>query len=142
MKIVTCFDVPDIEFPTAGHPFSLDLAHADVADRKLLNQRVRYYGDDIAAVVAKDNVTAARAINLIKVEYEEYEPLMSIEAALKVGAKPIHEEYPDNILAHTSYEIGDFDNAIKEEGLIVFEGEYETPMVKHCHIENRNFLCI
>ena len=136
VKIVTCFDVPDIKFPTAGHPFSLDPAHQDVADRRLLNQRVRYYGDDIAAVVAKDSITATKAINLIKVEYEEYEPLMSIEAALKAGAKAIHEEYPDNILAHTSYEIGDYDNAIKEEGLIVFEGEYETPSVKHCQIEN------
>ena len=136
IKIVTCFDVPDIEFPTAGHPYSLDPAHADIADRKLLNQRVRYYGDDVAAVVAKDSVSATRALNLIKVEYEEYEPLMSIEAALKEGATPIHEEHPDNILDHGSYEIGNYDEAIKEEGLTVFKGEYETPMVKHCHLEN------
>jgi xanthine dehydrogenase molybdenum-binding subunit len=136
IKIVTCFDVPDIEFATAGHPFSLDPAHQDVADRKLLNQRVRYYGDDIAAVVAKDIVIATRAINLIKVEYEKYEPIMSIESALKQGAKRIHEEYADNILSHTSYEIGNYDNAIKEEGLIAFEGEYELSPVKHCHIEN------
>lgn len=136
IKIVTCFDVPDITFPTAGHPYSLDPDHQDVADRKLLNQRVRYYGDDIAAVIAKDSVIATRAINLIKVEYEKYEILMSIEAALASKGKPIHEEYPDNILAHTSYEIGNYANAIKEEGLLVFEGEYETPAVKHCHIEN------
>ncbi len=136
VKIITCFDVPNIEFPTAGHPYSLDPAHADVADRKLLNQRVRYYGDDIAAVVAKDSVIAERALKLIKVEYEEYEPLMSVEAALKEGARPIHEEYPDNILAHTSYEIGDYESAIKEEGLMVFEGEFKTPIIKHCHIEN------
>lgn len=136
VKIVTCFDVPDIKFPTAGHPFSLDPSHADIADRKLLNLRVRYYGDDIAAVVAKDSVTAIRAINLIKVEYDEYKPLMSIEAALEEGAKAINEEYPDNILSHTSYEMGNYDKAIKEQGLIVFEGEYETSPVKHCQIEN------
>ena len=136
VKIVTCFDVPDIQFPTAGHPYSLDPAHADIADRKLLNQRVRYYGDDVAAVVAKDSVSASRALSLIKVEYEEYEPIMSIEAAMKEGARPIHEEYPNNILEHSSYEVGNYDEAIKEEGLIVFKGEYETPMVKHCHIEN------
>ncbi|MBW9156795.1 xanthine dehydrogenase molybdenum-binding subunit XdhA [Clostridium sp. FP2] len=136
VKIVTCFDVPDIQYPTAGHPYSLDPAHMDIADRKLLNKIVRYYGDDIAAVVATDSVTATRAINLIKVEYEEYEPILSIEAALKQGANKIHEEYPGNILAHTSYEIGNYENAIKEEGLIVFEGEYELSPVKHCHIEN------
>ena len=136
VKIVTCFDVPDIQYPTAGHPYSLDPSHMDIADRKILNQIVRYYGDDIAAVVATDSVTATRAINLIKVEYEEYKPLLSIEAALKSDARRIHEEYPNNILAHTSYEIGNYENAIKEEGLIVFEGEYELSPVKHCHIEN------
>ncbi|SHH18890.1 xanthine dehydrogenase subunit XdhA [Clostridium grantii] len=136
IKIITCFDVPDIKFPTAGHPYSLDPSHADIADRKLLNERVRYYGDDIAAVVAKDSVSAERAIKLIKVEYEEYKPLTSVEAALNESETPIHEEYPDNILAHTSYEIGDYEKAIQEENLIFFQGEYETSPVKHCHIEN------
>ncbi len=136
VKIITCFDVPNITFPTAGHPWSTDPSHADIADRRLLNQRVRFYGDDVAAVIAKDGMTASKALKLIKVEYEEYKPLVSIEAALKEGAKPIHEDYPNNILKHSSYEIGDYDNAIKEEGLRVFEGEYETPMVKHCYIEN------
>ncbi|GMQ59992.1 xanthine dehydrogenase molybdenum-binding subunit XdhA [Vallitalea sediminicola] len=135
VKIITCFDVPDITFPTSGHPLSLDINHADIADRKLLNKRVRYYGDDIAAVIAKDNVTASRALNLIKVEYEEYEPLMSIDASLKEGARPIHDNFPDNILTHSNYQIGDYDEAIKEEGLIPFEGEYITPIVKHCHME-------
>ena len=46
VKIVTCFDVPDIKFPTAGHPWSVEEAHQDVADRRLLNRHVRYYGDD------------------------------------------------------------------------------------------------
>uniref|UniRef100_UPI00272AC5F3 molybdopterin cofactor-binding domain-containing protein n=1 Tax=Vallitalea guaymasensis TaxID=1185412 RepID=UPI00272AC5F3 len=135
VKIITCFDVPDITFPTSGHPLSLDINHADIADRKLLNKRVRYYGDDIAAVIAKDSVTASRALNLIKVEYEEYEPLMSIDASLQEGARPIHDNFPDNILTHSNYQIGDYDEAIKEEGLIPFEGEYITPMVKHCHME-------
>ena len=70
-KVVTCFGVPDIQYATPGHPWSLDLEHRDVADRKLLNQRVRHYGDCIAAVVAKDELTASEAIRLIEVEYEE-----------------------------------------------------------------------
>lgn len=135
VKIVTCFDVPDITYPTAGHPWAVDPSHRDISDRKLLNKRVRYYGDDIAAVIAKDTVAASRAINLIKVDYEEYKPLTSIDAALKEGETPIHKNYPENILNHSGYEVGDYNQAIKEEGLITFEGEYETPMVKHCHIE-------
>ena len=71
VKIVTCFDVPDIPFPTAGHPWSTDPHHQDVADRLLLNRHVRYYGDDVAAVVARDEVSAMQAIRAIKVEYEE-----------------------------------------------------------------------
>lgn len=136
VKIITCFDVPDIKFATAGHPYSMDPSHQDIADRKLLNKRVRYYGDDIAAVIAKDEVSASRALKLIKVEYEEYTPILSIEEALEENAQAIHPEYPENILSHTKYEIGNYEEAIKEEGLIVFEGEYETPSVKHCQLEN------
>ena len=42
VRIFTCFDVPDIPFPTAGHPWSVEEAHQDVADRLLLNRHVRY----------------------------------------------------------------------------------------------------
>ncbi|MDD4764136.1 MAG: xanthine dehydrogenase molybdenum-binding subunit XdhA, partial [Sphaerochaetaceae bacterium] len=56
VDIVTCFDVPDIQFPTAGHPWSTDKKHQDIADRKLLNTRVRFYGDDIAAVIDENEL--------------------------------------------------------------------------------------
>ena len=77
VKIVTCFDVPDYQFPTAGHPWSVEKAHQDIGDRRLLNQRVRLYGDDIAAVVATDEIACKKAVNLIEVEYEEYRPLVT-----------------------------------------------------------------
>ena len=60
VKVITCFDVPDIAFPTAGHPWSTDPSHQDVADRHLLTKRVRYYGDDIAAVIAVDEIVHQR----------------------------------------------------------------------------------
>ena len=78
VKIVTCFDVPDIQFPTPGHPWSVETAHQDIADRKLLNTRVRVYGDDIAAVIAEDEIAANRAARLVKAEYEEYEPMLTV----------------------------------------------------------------
>ena len=62
VKIVTCFDVPKYYFPTAGHPWSTDPTHQDVADRLLLTEHVRFYGDDIAAVVAENEVAAAQAV--------------------------------------------------------------------------------
>ena len=99
VKVLTCFDVPDIQYPTPGHPWSVEKAHQDVSDRKLLNRRVRIYGDDIAAVVAEDEITARRALELIRVEYEEYPVVLEPEQAMAEGAPVLHEEHPDNILA-------------------------------------------
>ena len=146
VKIVTCFDVPDIQFPTAGHPWSVEAAHQDVPDRKLLNTRVRQWGDEIAAVVAKDNVAAERAARLIKVEYEEYEPIVTIEEALAEGATPLHPDIrKDNIFIHTSFRTSpdfDYDKAKKraieeygEENLIEVSETLRTPRISHCHIE-------
>ncbi|MDR1803741.1 MAG: molybdopterin-dependent oxidoreductase, partial [Treponema sp.] len=134
-KVITCFDAPDFPYPTAGHPWSTDPAHWDPMDRRLLNTRVRLYGDDIAAVVAVDEVTAARALAAIKVEYEEYPVVLSPEEAMKEGAPLLHEECARNILKTSGVVDGDFDEAIKEEGLLFFEGVFETPTVQHCHIE-------
>lgn len=136
VKIVTCFDVPDIPFPTAGHPWSTDPHHQDVADRLLLNRHVRYYGDDVAAVVARDEVSAMQAIRAIKVEYEELPFVLDPIEAMQDGAPQLHEGFDHNILAHTSYEDGNYEEAIKEPGLIVIDKWYNTPTVQHCHIEN------
>lgn len=136
VKIVTCFDVPDIPFPTAGHPWSTDVHHQDIADRLLLNRHVRYYGDDVATVVARDEVSAAQAIRAIKVEYEELPFVLDPIEAMRDGAPQIHEGFDHNILAHTSYEDGNYDEAVKEPGLIVVDKWYNTPTVQHCHIEN------
>ena len=137
VKIVTCFDVPDIQFPTPGHPWSVETAHQDIADRKLLNTRVRVYGDDIAAVIAEDEIAAARAARLVKVDYEEYEPLLTVEAAMAEGATRLHEEKPGNVIAHSSFTVGEgtFEEAVKEEGLVVIDRDYRTQSVQHCHIE-------
>ncbi|MDO4547568.1 MAG: xanthine dehydrogenase molybdenum-binding subunit XdhA [Clostridia bacterium] len=136
VKIVTCFDVPEIDFPTAGHPWSTDVKHQDIADRRLLNRRVRYYGDDIAAVVAEDEVAAARAIRLMKVEYEEFKPLLTPEDAMSKDAMPVHDIRPDNIIASTDFNIGDYDEAISQPGIVSAKGTFDIMAVKHCHMEN------
>jgi len=140
VRILTCFDVKEKHyFPTAGHPWSTDKSHRDVADRLVLTQRVRFYGDDIAAVVAEDEVAAAQALRAIHVEYEEYPFVLDVQDSLRDDAPQIHEAYPNNILKHTSIRKGNYEESIKEPGLIKVEGWYETPTVQHCHIEN--FIC-
>lgn len=139
VKIVTCFDVPKIYFPTAGHPWSTDPAHQDVADRLLLTEHVRFYGDDIAAVVAENEVAAVQAVRALKVEYEELPFVLDVQKAMEEDAPQIHDTYPNNILKHTTIRNGEYEKARKEPGLTKVEGWYQTPTVQHCHIEN--FIC-
>jgi len=140
VKVFTCFDLKEKHyFPTAGHPWSTDESPQDVADRLVLTDRVRFYGDDIAAVVAEDEVSAAQALRAIKVKYEEYPFVLDVLDAMKEDAPQLHEKYPNNILKHTTISKGNYEEAIKEPGLIKVEGWYSTPTVQHCHIEN--FIC-
>nr|WP_315084783.1 xanthine dehydrogenase subunit XdhA [uncultured Lachnoanaerobaculum sp.] len=141
VKIVTCFDLGQYRnyFPTAGHPWSTDVSHQDVADRLLLTDEVKFYGDDVAAVIAENEVAANQALRAIKVEYEEYPVVTDVLEAMKDGAPQIHKDYPNNILKHTSLSRGNYAEAIKEEGLTVVDRWYDTEPVQHCHIEN--FIC-
>ncbi len=136
VRIFTCFDVPEIQFPTAGHPWSTDPGHQDVADRLLLNRHVRYYGDDVAAVVAENEVAAAQAARAMKVEYETLPFVLDPQEAMEDGRAQLHDEYPNNVLKHTSLNIGNYDEAIKEPGLICVDKWYDTQVVQHCHLEN------
>ncbi len=140
VKIFTCFDVKEKHyFATAGHPWSTDPDHQDIADRLVLTQDVRFYGDDIAAVAAEDETTAAQALRAIKVEYETYPFVLDMQEAMKDDAPQLHKNYPNNILKHTQIRKGNYEEAIKEPGLTKVEGWYDTPVVQHCHIEN--FIC-
>lgn len=147
VKILTCFDAPDCQFPTAGHPWSVEAKHQDICDRRVLNQRVRLYGDDIAAVVAENEVAAAQAARLVKVEYEEYEPIVTVKAAMAPGATPLHPDIrKDNVIVHSHMTMGPKDftfedglkqakEKYKEEDLVEINEVYDTPRISHCHIE-------
>ncbi|MCD4719680.1 MAG: xanthine dehydrogenase molybdenum-binding subunit XdhA, partial [Desulfobacula sp.] len=133
--VLTYEDVPQIKFATAGHPFSMDPTHKDVADRLLLTRNVRFMGDEIAIVVAQNEIIANKAIKLIKVSYEAYKPLLYPKNILRDDARQIHEGSP-NIVGEHQYSFGgDVDQALKEADYIV-ESKFETAMVHHCHIEN------
>jgi xanthine dehydrogenase molybdenum-binding subunit len=127
-------DLPRLKFGTAGHPWSLDPGHRDVADRMILTDKARFVGDAIAAVVAVDLLTAEQALRLIDVEYEVLPFALTPEDAMKEGAAALHAERPDNILGSFGNGFGDIEAELAQADQ-VFEGEYETSIVQHCHIE-------
>ncbi len=137
VKILTCFDAPQFAFPTPGHPWSTDVNHQDVADRMLLNRRVRIYGDDIAVVVAENEIAAARAARLVKVSYEAYAPMTTVQQAMADGASLLHDESPNNVLKKTEFLTGDdkhYDE-VKHEADLELHAHFETQAVQHCHLE-------
>lgn len=132
--IFTYEDVPDILFATAGHPYSLDPHHQDTQDKKLLTQHVRFEGDEVAIVVADNELIARQAAEMVEVEYEKYTALITPEAVLAEGAPLIHEG--GNIVGAHEFVVGrDMKEAVKAAKYTI-ESNYKTAMVQHCHLEN------
>lgn len=130
--IFTCYDVPQTPFPTAGHAWSLDPAKHDVADRHLLTDHVRHFGDGVAIVVARDALSAERAAARVQVSYEALLVITRPQAALADDAPAIHPN--GNLLRHSEIDAGEPDARIAAADLQL-EGHYETPVVQHCHME-------
>jgi len=133
--ILTCYNVSDNLYPTAGHPYVMEPGRGDVADKKILTDKARFVGDEIAAVVAIDEETALQALGLIKVDYEILEHVLSAEEAMQKNAPLIHEKRGSNIVSSAGYEIGNIDEAMQKADYI-FTGEMETGIVQHCALEN------
>ncbi|MCK5196868.1 MAG: xanthine dehydrogenase molybdenum-binding subunit XdhA, partial [Spirochaetales bacterium] len=103
--VFTYLDVPQIKFATAGHPYSLDPSHKDVEDRLILTGDVRFIGDEIAIVVAENELIANEALSLIDVEFEEYNPLVTPDKVLAEGAREIHEG-TGNVVSKHNFQCG------------------------------------
>jgi 4-hydroxybenzoyl-CoA reductase subunit alpha len=78
------------------------------------SEKVRYIGDEVAAVAAVDLDTALEAVSLIEVEYEPLPVLLDPFEAMKEGAVAIHSEYPQNISAEVHSEFGNVEEAFKQ----------------------------
>src|SRR6185369_12786095 len=55
---------------------------------------VRYAGEPVAAVAARDARIARRALGAIQVDYEPLAPVVDVEAAIAPGAEPLHPDSP------------------------------------------------
>jgi CO/xanthine dehydrogenase Mo-binding subunit len=112
---VYTFDDLDGRF---ADPLPLIIPHeAIVAGRTqyaLARDEVRYVGETIAMVVARDRYVAEDAVERIRVDYEPLPVAAELESAAQADAPLVHSDRPDNVLGRVTEEHGDVDAALKQ----------------------------
>jgi CO/xanthine dehydrogenase Mo-binding subunit len=131
LAVFTAKDVPNNEYglivrdqPVLCGPGSSKL-HAD---------RVRFEGDQVALVVAESEEIAARARDLIRVDYKDLPAVTDMLAAMQEDAPRIHPEKDSNVLCHYRIRKGDVD-AVFAGCDVIIEGEYRTPYQEHAFLQ-------
>jgi CO/xanthine dehydrogenase Mo-binding subunit len=98
---------------------------------------VRFVGQEVAAVAAIDRETAAEALELIEVEYEELPAVFDPLEAMKPGAPQIHPELPEiknNIAFEANIERGDIEEGFREADVVV-EDRFVVAPVNQAYLE-------
>jgi CO/xanthine dehydrogenase Mo-binding subunit len=96
--------------------------------------KVRYVGDEVAAVAARDAATARAAVDAIKVEYEVLPAVLSMDEALAPGAPRVHDDAEGNVAHQFSFERGDVDDGFAASDVVV-EGTWESSRQWHTSLE-------
>ena len=128
--IFTYEDVPNTRFTLAGQTYPEPSAY----DALILDSVVRYVGDEVALVVAKDEATALKAMPLIKVEYEVQKPVLDLCTAIDhetvvhpeddiLNHIPVGQDYKRNICVSYHKRVGDIEGELAKCDYVV-EGTY------------------
>ena len=128
--IFTYEDVPNTRFTLAGQTYPEPSAY----DALILDSVVRYVGDEVALVVAKDEATALKAMPLIKVEYEVQKPVLDLRTAMGhetvvhpeddiLNHIPVGQDYKRNICVSYHKRVGDIEAELAKCDYVV-EGTY------------------
>lgn len=96
--------------------------------------RVRYVGDEVAAVAATDPETARAAVDRIVVAYEVLPAVLSLDAAMTPGAPLVHDDAPGNVAHEFAFERGEVDAGFKASDVVV-EGTWELIRQWHASLE-------
>ncbi len=126
--VITCKDTPGIkfglfdtpDFPADEYPLALD--------------KVRYIGDEVAAIAAIDEDIAEEALDLVEVEYEELPAVFDPEEAMEPGSPQLHDHVERNISFKTVWDFGDLEKGFKESDY-VREDRFTTQATAHCAFE-------
>ncbi|MBN2124429.1 MAG: molybdopterin-dependent oxidoreductase [Deltaproteobacteria bacterium] len=84
----------------------------------LPTDKVRYIGEDVAAVAAVDEETALEGLSRIRVDYEALPAVFDPLESMKEGAPQIHDEYKNNINIHVQIDVGEVDRAMEKAFLV------------------------
>ncbi len=106
--MITAEDTPKIPYGTMIYD-----------EHVLAVEKVRYVGDEVAAVAAIDEDTAEEALDLIQVDYEILPAVFDSEEAIKPGAPVIHSESPTNVAGRFHVERGHVEAGFQEADAIL-----------------------
>jgi xanthine dehydrogenase molybdenum-binding subunit len=136
--VLTHQNVPRVLHYGSPHPRSASVTK----DQYILDNKVRYWGEGVAAVAAISEEAAEEAIELIEVEYEALPAVFTIEDAQLPGAPLIHEVGPGGNLVLDPVIItrGDVERGFQQADLII-EGEYEMGRPTPAYMEPNICLC-
>ena len=131
VKVVTSKDIPGERY--GGH------LKKDWPALIEVGEETRYVGDAIALVAATSMDIARKAADLIKVDYEELEPLSLPEEAMKEGAPKIHKD--GNILVREVLKRGNVDEVLKNSKYVV-TNHYSVPFTEHAFLEPESAVAV
>jgi 4-hydroxybenzoyl-CoA reductase subunit alpha len=106
-------------------------------EHALCQDRVRYVGDPVAAVIAREELTAMEALDLVDVDYEPLSPISGLEESLDGTKGRIHNYgYKGNIHKCVSLAFGDVEAGFARadrvfEDLFFYEGSTHLPIEQH-----------
>jgi 4-hydroxybenzoyl-CoA reductase subunit alpha len=133
---------PGVHLVLTGDSFPISYGVLPVShdEHALCPDKVRFVGDPVAAVIARDEATAAEAVHLIDVEYEPLRTYASPDDSLAHAEPRIHE-YGDtgNVHKAVSLQFGDVDASIAGADLVFddvffFEGSTHLPIEQHATV--------
>ena len=142
--VITYKDVPRIPYTSAGQSWPEPSPY----DQFVLDNKVRFMGDPVAAVAAETPEIAAQAVACIDVEYEELPAVLDPHLSMEPGAPVIHDESESygiydpsrNLAAHIDVEIGDVERGIREAD-IVLRNEFFVQYQQHTCLEPHVTIC-
>jgi len=121
----------------ADMPEKMGIMPSTQDETALAVDKVRYVGEPVAAVAAVDEDAAFEALSLIEVDYEDLEPIFTIEDALEREDVKIHEEAKRaNVFKEVHLSFGDLDAGFARadhvrDDWFFFEGNTHAPMESH-----------